>query len=260
VRARSQEINIFNMSLLDVLCGALGAFCFMLLTLFPYYSKAHMNEPAQTADSAALKAEYDRALRELQEAQQRIRQLEEESAKAGNAAAIQQELDQARQKLQGAQKQLEQASKSIEKLDQRFPVAVNIMWLTRDDFDIYLWRPASKPQPMPVLEHKNNAWIRGDVRTDWISGPGFEAWQMRDLIRNQPAKLYFVLFSVNKNKEPSYVTGNVLSPDGALSIPPIQMDQQTRILYVADVVRSDDDKLSLNFTPEFQKHRVGSKQ
>jgi hypothetical protein len=40
MKARSREINIFNMSLLDILCGALGAFCFMMLTLFPYYTRA----------------------------------------------------------------------------------------------------------------------------------------------------------------------------------------------------------------------------
>ncbi len=34
---RNREINIFNMSLLDILCGALGAFCFMMLALLPYY-------------------------------------------------------------------------------------------------------------------------------------------------------------------------------------------------------------------------------
>ncbi|MDB6148519.1 MAG: hypothetical protein JWO45_2183, partial [Spartobacteria bacterium] len=37
MRARAREINIFNMSLLDILCGALGAFCFMMLVLLPYY-------------------------------------------------------------------------------------------------------------------------------------------------------------------------------------------------------------------------------
>ncbi|GAB4409901.1 MAG: hypothetical protein OHK0021_19640 [Bryobacter sp.] len=39
MRASRREVNIFNMSLLDILCGALGAFCFLTLTLFPYYGK-----------------------------------------------------------------------------------------------------------------------------------------------------------------------------------------------------------------------------
>jgi hypothetical protein len=40
MKSRNREINNFNMSLLDILCGALGAFCFMMLTLFPYYTRA----------------------------------------------------------------------------------------------------------------------------------------------------------------------------------------------------------------------------
>ena len=36
MRARPREVNIFNMSLLDILCGALGAFCFMMLVALPY--------------------------------------------------------------------------------------------------------------------------------------------------------------------------------------------------------------------------------
>ena len=37
MKRRNREVNIFNMSLLDILCGALGAFCFMMLSLLPYY-------------------------------------------------------------------------------------------------------------------------------------------------------------------------------------------------------------------------------
>jgi hypothetical protein len=35
MKARNREINIFNMSLLDILCGALGTVCFLMLVLFP---------------------------------------------------------------------------------------------------------------------------------------------------------------------------------------------------------------------------------
>src|SRR5256885_10321776 len=37
MRAHPREVNIFNMSLLDILCGALGAFCFVMLVALPYY-------------------------------------------------------------------------------------------------------------------------------------------------------------------------------------------------------------------------------
>jgi hypothetical protein len=39
MRARNREVNIFNMSLLDILTGMLGAFLFLMLGLVPYYTK-----------------------------------------------------------------------------------------------------------------------------------------------------------------------------------------------------------------------------
>src|SRR5579863_9046812 len=41
MKPRNREVNIFNMSVLDLLTGALGAFCFLTLALFPSYYKAH---------------------------------------------------------------------------------------------------------------------------------------------------------------------------------------------------------------------------
>ena len=39
MRAKNREINIFNMSLLDILTGMLGAFLFLMVGLVPYYAK-----------------------------------------------------------------------------------------------------------------------------------------------------------------------------------------------------------------------------
>ena len=36
MKRQNREVNIFNMSLLDILCGALGAFCFLMLALLPH--------------------------------------------------------------------------------------------------------------------------------------------------------------------------------------------------------------------------------
>ncbi|MBF6560055.1 MAG: hypothetical protein IVW56_07180 [Candidatus Binataceae bacterium] len=40
MKPRNREVNIFNMSVLDLLTGALGAFCFLTLALFPAYFKS----------------------------------------------------------------------------------------------------------------------------------------------------------------------------------------------------------------------------
>lgn len=62
MKARNREINIFNMSLLDILCGALGAFCFMMLTLFPYYTKAKKG-----GDSTTIQNQLDQAQKRIEE-------------------------------------------------------------------------------------------------------------------------------------------------------------------------------------------------
>src|SRR5436309_2874806 len=65
MRARAREVNIFNMSLLDILCGALGAFCFMMLVLLPYY------KPNQTAqDLRQQEATTDDLLKQLEKLKQ----------------------------------------------------------------------------------------------------------------------------------------------------------------------------------------------
>jgi len=55
MKPRKREVEIFNMSLLDILCGALGAFCFMMLALFPDY--VHARKAGIKPKTAAEKAQ-----------------------------------------------------------------------------------------------------------------------------------------------------------------------------------------------------------
>lgn len=89
MRARPREINIFNMSLLDILCGALGAFCFMMLVALPYYVvgkvdraksqqrteellkdaeklRERMSDPAQAEELRKLIEELEAQIKQLQ--------------------------------------------------------------------------------------------------------------------------------------------------------------------------------------------------
>lgn len=44
MKPRNREINIFNLSMLDVISGALGAFLIIMVVLFPYYKKDFIKE------------------------------------------------------------------------------------------------------------------------------------------------------------------------------------------------------------------------
>ncbi len=68
MRARRREINIFNMSLLDILCGALGAFCFMMLVALPYYKP-----PGTAPDLRKAQAETEKLMRDLEQMKTQMR-------------------------------------------------------------------------------------------------------------------------------------------------------------------------------------------
>ena len=49
MRTRNREVNIFNMSLLDILTGMMGAFLFLMLGLVPYYMKTQNQKTTSAA-------------------------------------------------------------------------------------------------------------------------------------------------------------------------------------------------------------------
>ena len=72
MKPRNREVNIFNMSVLDLLTGALGAFCFLTLALFPYYFKAQSGSASPVAqpspanaDVAKIQAENDSLVKQI---------------------------------------------------------------------------------------------------------------------------------------------------------------------------------------------------
>jgi len=113
MRASRREVNIFNMSLLDILCGALGAFCFLTLTLFPYYGKQTQNAGAKLAEADHRVAEAKRKLAELtaqtdspeanaaKQAQEKVRSLQ---ASLSDTQTVESQLEKAREDLQEAKR------------------------------------------------------------------------------------------------------------------------------------------------------------
>ncbi|MGD9942247.1 MAG: hypothetical protein AB7L76_01645 [Burkholderiaceae bacterium] len=48
MKPRNREINIFNLSMLDVICGALGAFLILFLVAAPYYGNTSTKTESET--------------------------------------------------------------------------------------------------------------------------------------------------------------------------------------------------------------------
>ncbi|HKV53285.1 MAG TPA: hypothetical protein VJN94_01470 [Candidatus Binataceae bacterium] len=60
MKRANREISIFSMSLVDILTGALGAFCFMMLALMPYLGRLKLLEQVAKGkkESASLTATH----------------------------------------------------------------------------------------------------------------------------------------------------------------------------------------------------------
>ena len=92
MKVRPREINIFNMSLIDILCGALGAFCFMMLVLLPYYKP-----PGSAADLYKDQAQTQELLKEME----RLKDAAKDSALAQQMADMLRRMEEQIKKLQG---------------------------------------------------------------------------------------------------------------------------------------------------------------
>jgi hypothetical protein len=75
MRRRNREVNIFNMSLLDILCGALGAFCFMMLSLFPDHAKVKdLQAKLGAAEHNSNSGTAQQAQKDLEDARKQLQQ------------------------------------------------------------------------------------------------------------------------------------------------------------------------------------------
>ncbi len=111
MKPRNREINIFNMSLLDVLCGALGAFCFLMLALFPYYTKAGGSAAGNPEDTNRQKQELDKARADLQKALEQMSHMSQ--GQPVDVQQLMQQIEAARQREQQALQRLQQNEQGL---------------------------------------------------------------------------------------------------------------------------------------------------
>lgn len=105
LKAGNREVNIFNMSLLDILCGALGAFCFMMLALFPYYS----------AKGISAKETVEQA----EDLQKKLEELKRKLANSADGEKVKELIQQLESKIHMLQGQLNRAMRELEMLRSR---------------------------------------------------------------------------------------------------------------------------------------------
>ena len=129
MRARNREFNILNMSFLDVICGAMGAFLIIMVILMPYYKK-------EAQDFLQL---IGNLKQELTESSQRLEETETELDRAEERSR---ELE---QELQKSQSQNSALQRSVDEVRKRrdTPLLVGLKWPSPlVDLDLYLVQPS----------------------------------------------------------------------------------------------------------------------
>ena len=200
MRARARETNIFNMSLLDILCGALGAFCFMMLVLLPYYKP-----PGTATDLHKQEVETQDLLRQLEQ----LRENAKDAALAQQMAEAMRKLEEQFKQMQGQLNQLTAANERLKaenqdltarnqkqsaQLDMRHPFLAVAASYPPQDLDVYLdsdgmtEEKKSNPPFDPTKPHQPN-FFAGDTSA-WWTDHGVTTWMTQDAPAGVHYKLY----------------------------------------------------------------------
>lgn len=204
MRARNREINIFNMSLLDILTGMLGAFLFLMLGLLPYYAKVSKNKDIDPAEVEQLrntvqqqKQQIDGLNKQIADLTKQLEELKKQAAdNSGNPQYAQQ-----------LQQQIDQMTKerNFWQNSQRI-LTISSMWDVQDvDIDVLVMTPDGtiiSPKTKDVVLGKKALYDGDDSH-----GPGYATRHEGLLIYLDKGGDYLVFYRVPKNANPASYAG-----------------------------------------------------
>ena len=218
MQKRYREINVFNLSMLDVIAGAMGAFLIIMVILLPYYKNdaviQHLREQIQQ-----LEQELERQQQIIRNQQQRIQEQTERV----------EELDRENQHLR-------------EQLANTFLIVV-IDWKTKNhDVDLHIIDPAENEF---YYEKTSFPGVPGELSEDERYGPGVEVWE----IRETPAgdyTIYYKLYDQHGNSEPAVVHGRVYFRDGVKNFREIRLARQGEKRSIATITVKSDGQVTVH--------------
>lgn len=250
MRAKNREVNIFNMSLLDILCGALGAFCFMMLVLFPYWKP-------KGSRAEDIEKQYQSVMSELGEIKKKL-------AKLPGGGDLNQRLDKVSKDYQNQKAQLDKARRQAEEAEQenqelrmRRPMVLTMSWTTQGhEMDLYVrsrgktTKGEAMPNPDPAK--KQPAFFAGDKVTDAPSGPGTDVWLVRDVPKGSEFEVYYKFMDARGNPAPASVSSADINHEGGFwNLPPVQIPKPGTVVFVGVAAYGADGKLTFQPQPEY---------
>ena len=185
MRRRSREISVFNLSMLDVIAGAMAAFLILVVILLPYYDKTTIDHQAEIQSLTQALAAAETAQRDAQT----------------QAAQAQQEAASQQARAEGLARQLA-----------RTFLVLYVRWDTHDDIDLHVIDPSGAE--FWWNEHKRIPGRPGELSEDAILGPANEVWEIRDAPPGD-YRIEVNLFGIRDTRKPVVVKGRVFHRDGS---------------------------------------------
>ena len=169
MKRRNREINVFNMSMLDLISGALGAVILLMLITLPYYKK----------EARDFQSTISQIRQELEAERSALAETQQENS------ALQEQIEQRQQQIQQQQEQIQaQASQNKEqakRMAAKFLIA-GISWDVFDDIDLHVRSPADPSFVYNYKKRVNNARpSAGRFVADSLRG-GNEVWAVHQAV------------------------------------------------------------------------------
>ncbi len=229
MKRRNRDINIFNLSMLDVISGAMGAFLIIMVILLPYYKKESIDYQKELGQARASEA----TARQSAQSAQRAQRAAEESLRSTEKSmrAAQAEADQNRQRADAANRQL---AKTF--------LLVHIQWDTKyQDVDLHVVDPSGTEF---WYEHKTHPGQPGELSVDSQFGPGNEVWSNPSAAVGD-YRVYAELYNLHGMEGTPIVTGSVIHRDGSSALPPARLPVKQQKYLVATVNVGTDGQVSI---------------
>ena len=222
MKRRNREINIFNLSMLDVISGAMGAFLIIMVILLPYYKKESID--------------YQKELKESRQAEQMAQAAQraaEESLRAAESAMRAAQADAALNR--------QRANAAAQQLAKTF-LLVHIEWDTKfQDVDLHVVDPSGTEFS---YEHKTYPGRAGALSVDSQFGPGNEVWSSPAAVPGD-YRIYANLYNLHGVNDTPTVTGSVIHRDGSTALPATRLAAKQQKVLVATVTVAADGGVSV---------------
>jgi hypothetical protein len=233
MRTRTREVQIFNMSLIDILCGALGAFCFMTLGALPFY---------RPPGSAIILQQNQEQTQKLLDELDRLRQSADPEL-AKKMEELQRRLEDQIKQLEGQvnqyaseNEQLQAQNKELTEKNQQQTLSLNarnpfVLFAAANeanqDLTLYLEDDSTKgdkrnPRFDPTTAEPQGHFWSGDVDFRFPNR-GVAMWLVRDSPANIHYKLYLRLVNEPAKRQTTSVISGAYGNNYSLTFPEVTL-------------------------------------